>query len=239
MNPDDQQPIPQPIQPQQPQPLNGPVPRIPGQAVHPALTPELEQRHADSKRKYPQLSLSAGEFVIEEVKRHPIGIVSIWVFVLFLAAVVIAALSLYGLAHDSIAHTLMIKATALPSAAVLALPGFLVVGLVVLFGIVSTAVYQGNKFYVTSESIIQFVQTGLFNTKQQTVALINVEDCSSEQNGIVAQLLNYGTLKLSTQGEETVYHFRLVANPKRVVNLVIDASEKAVKILQGYPVNEW
>lgn len=235
MNPDNNNPqqVPQPVQP-----LNGPVPRIPGQAVHPALTPELQQKHADSKRKYPQLSLSAGEYVIEEVKRHPIGIISIWVFVLFLAAVIVAALSLYGLAHDSIAHTLMIKTAVLPAAAILAVPGFLLIGLIILFGIVSTAVYQGNKFYVTSESVIQFVQTGLFNTKQQTVALINVEDCSSEQNGILEQMLNYGTLKLSTQGEETTYHFRLVANPKRIVNLVVDASERAVKILQGYPVNE-
>jgi hypothetical protein len=239
MNPDDQQPIaPQYPQSQQPQPLNGPVPRIPGQAVHPALTPELEQKHQESKRAYPQLSLSAGEYVIEEVRRHPIGIVSIWVFVLFLVAVIVAALSLYGLAHDSIAHTLMIPAKTLPSAAVLSLPGFLIMALVVLSGVVSTIVYQGNKFYVTSESVVQFVQTSLFSTRQQTVALINVEDCSSEQTGILAQILNYGTLKLSTQGEETVYHFRLVANPKRIVNLVVDASERAVKILQGYPVNE-
>ena len=238
MNPDNQQPM-QPVQPDQTQPLNGPVPRIPGQPVHPALTPELEQKHAESKRKYPQLALSAGEYVIEEVKRHPIGLVSIWLFVIFLVVVIIGAVSMYGLAHDSIAHTFMVKPTALPSAALLSLPAFVLVGIVVLAGVISTIVYEGNKFYVTSESVIQFVQTSLFSTKQQTVALINVEDCSSEQNGILAQVLNYGTLKLSTQGEETTYHFRLVSNPKRMVNLVVDASERAVKILQGYPVNEW
>lgn len=222
-----------------PQPLVGPRPRVPGQQRQVQITPELEARHQESKRKYPQLSLSAGEYVIEEVRRHPIGLLSIWLLTIFLCVLVLAGLSLYGLNKDFIAQTIMVQASSLPSAALLFVPALILIAFFMLGGALATYVYEGNKFYITSESVVQFVQTGIFSTKQQTVNLINVEDASSEQNGPLEQILNYGTLKLSTQGEETTYHFQFVANPKRVVNVINDASERAVKMLQGYPVNEY
>jgi uncharacterized membrane protein YdbT with pleckstrin-like domain len=231
VNPNDQAP-------QQP-PLVGPKPRVPGQQRQPIVTPEIEAKHQESKRKYPQLSLSNGEYVINEVRRHPIGLLSIWALTAFLVLVVLLALPFYGIQHDAIANILMIPAANLPSAAILSIPAFILIAFFVLGGFIATYVYEGNKFYITSESIVQFVQTGLFNTKQQTVNLINVEDASSEQNGILEQLLNFGTLKLSTQGEETTYHFQFVANPKQVVNEINDTAERAVKILQGYPPTEY
>lgn len=236
MNPTPQDPLVQPAG--QPQPLVGPRPQIAGQPQHPALTPELEAKHKASKQRYPQLSLSAGEYVIEEVRRHPIGLVSIWLLTIFLILVILISLPLYGINHDLIAKTFLISPQLLPSAAILSIPALILVIFFGLGGVAATVVYEGNKFYITSESIIQFIQTGLFSTKQQTVNLINVEDVSSEQSGVLPQMLNYGTLKLSTQGEETTYHFQLVANPKRIVNLITDATERAVKLLQGYPVNE-
>lgn len=231
MNPNDQAP-------QQP-PLVGPRPRVPGQQRQPIITPEIEAKHQESKRKFPQLSLSTGEYVIEEVRRHPIGLLSIWALTGFLVLIVLATLPFYGIQHDSIANILMIPAANLPSAAIMTIPALILIAFFVLGGFIATYIYEGNKFYITSESIVQFVQTGLFSTKQQTVNLINVEDASSEQNGILEQLLNFGTLKLSTQGEETTYHFQFVANPKRVVNEINDTAERAVKILQGYPPTEF
>jgi uncharacterized membrane protein YdbT with pleckstrin-like domain len=225
--------------PQQLQPLGGPKPRIPGQQRQPVLTPEVLAKHQESKRKYPQLSLSAGEYVIEEVRRHPIGLISIWALTVFLVLVILVALPFYGIQHDLIAQTLMIPAANLPSAAIMTVPALILIAFFVLGGVIATYIYEGNKFYITSESIVQFIQTGLFSTKQQTVNLINVEDASSEQHGILEQFLNFGVLKLSTQGEETTYHFQFVSNPKRVVNVINDASERAVKILQGYPASEY
>lgn len=212
--------------------------------IHPTkppaiITPEVEARHKDSRTKFPHLSLSAGEYVIEEVRRHPIGLLSIWVIVGFLILIALAVAPFYGANISFIAQIFMTTPEQLPSAALLSVPSLLLAALFGLGGLVATIIYNGNKFYITNESIVQYIQTGLFTTKQQVVNLINVEDASSEKVNIIEHLLNYGTLRLSTQGEETIYHFRFVSDPQRVVHSINDASERAVKILQGYPASEY
>lgn len=203
------------------------------------ITPEIEKRHSDSRTRFPHLSLSAGEYVIEEVRRHPIGLLSIWVIVGFLVLVALSVAPFYSVNQAFIAQIFMTGVDQLPAPALLFIPSVLLVALFALGGFVATIIYNGNKFYITNESIVQYIQTGLFTTKQQVVNLINVEDASSEKVNIVEHVLNYGTLKLSTQGEETVYHFRFVSDPQRVVASINDASERAVKILQGYPASEY
>ncbi len=204
--------------------------------------PEMHRRHLDSKAKYPRVALSSEEYVIEEVKRHPIGLVSIWALITIIVAVLFVALAMYSTNRGTIMGFLTSGATAatvpLPTGAEL-FPFLL--GLVVLFvlgGVVATVVYLGNEFYVTNEAIFQYIQTSLFSTQTQVVNLINVEDVSQDQRGILQQILNYGTLKVSTQGEETTYHFYYVANPGRIVNVINDSSEKAVLKMQGVPVTE-
>jgi hypothetical protein len=203
------------------------------------ITPEQEAKHRESKNKYPHLPLSHGEYVIEEVRRHPIGLLSIWFITLLLIGVVFAAVALYGMNRDYIASIFMADPNTIPSAAVMTIPAFILSAFFALGGIIATIVYEGNRFYITNESIVQLVQPSLFSTKQQVVNLINVEDASSEQANIIEQILNYGTINLSTQGEHTRYRFRFVANPKRVTQAVNDAAEKAVRVLQGYPIGEF
>lgn len=231
-------------QPQTPQPHHPAHARVGAAKIHltkpPAiLTPEVEKHHNESKARFPYLSLSAGEYVIEEVRRHPIGLLSIWVIVGFLILVALAVAPFYGANQAFIAQIFMTTVDQLPAPALLFVPSILLVALFALGGMVATIIYNGNKFYITNESIVQYIQTGLFTTKQQVVNLINVEDASSEKVNIIEHLLNYGTLRLSTQGEETIYHFRFVADPQQVVHKINDASERAVKILQGYPASEY
>jgi uncharacterized membrane protein YdbT with pleckstrin-like domain len=228
------------MEPQQPQQMPKPAysqPR-PGRvpAGHTApVTPEIEAKHQKSKRDFPMLRLSTGEYVIEEVNRHPIGIVSIWLFTGFILLVILAVMPMYAMNQEFIAKLFLVEVAQLPNPAILTVPVLILAAFVTLGGIIATIVYRGNRFYLTTESVIQHVQYSLFNTKQQIVNLINVEDASMTQNGIIEQVLNYGTLRLSTQGEETIYHFRFVAHPKKVVDDVNDAMEEAVRRLDAAP----
>lgn len=227
----------QPQQPQQmpPRPHSQPRPgRVPA-GYNAPITPEIQAKHEHSKRDFPQLRLSAGEYVIEEVDRHPIGIVSIWLFTGFILLVILSILPMYSMNQAFIAKLFLVEISQLPNPALLTIPVLILAAFVTLGGIIATIVYRGNRFYLTTESVIQHVQYSLFNTKQQIVNLINVEDASMTQNGIIEQVLNYGTLRLSTQGEETIYHFRFVARPKKVVDDVNDAMEEAVRRLDAAP----
>lgn len=97
--------------------------------------------------------------------------------------------------------------------------------LFVLGGIIATMIYQANRFFLTNESVIQHIQTSLFSKKDQSISLANVEDASYRQQGILQTLLNYGSIRLSTEGEETTYRFNFVANPKKEIDKLNTAVE--------------
>lgn len=86
-------------------------------------------------------------------------------------------------------------------------------------------VYQNNKFFLTNESVIQEIQVSLFSRHEQTVSLQNIEDASYRQQGILQTMFNYGSIRLSTEGDETTYRFNFVADPKRHIAILNDAVE--------------
>lgn len=199
-------------------------------ATHP-LDPDIIAKHRESVLRYPELSLSPGEYVIESVRRHPIGLLSIWFVSGFLIIMTLALLPFYALNLSTIAA--MFAAGSLPSPADMSIPVFILAAFFALGGVIATIVYQGNRFYLTNESVIQHVRPSLFHTKTQIINLVNVEDASFDQRGILQQVLSYGTIRLSTQGQETIYHFYFVSNPPRVINAVNSAIEIAMRNLEG------
>jgi hypothetical protein len=82
-----------------------------------------------------------------------------------------------------------------------------------------------NQFFLTNESVIQEIQVSLFARREQTVSLSNIEDASYHQHGILQTLLNYGSIRLSTEGDETTYRFYYVANPRREIAILNNAVE--------------
>lgn len=198
--------------------------------VHVTPDHDTAVKHQASVTKFPHLRLSQDEYVIEAVRRHPIGMLSIWGMVALLTVIVFGALPLYADNYEGIVSAL---GFGLPNAAELAIPALILVSLFFLGGFIATVVYQGNRFFLTNESVIQHVKTSLLSDKVQIINLVNVEDASAEQKGIMQQLFGYGTIRLSTQGEETIYHFYYVKDPNHVINKVNDAVEVAMRKLEG------
>ena len=99
---------------------------------------------------------------------------------------------------------------------------------IILFGIglyIAIWVYMQNRFFLTNESVIQEIQISLFSKREQTVSLMNIEDSSYSQKGILQTLFNYGSIRLSTEGDETTYRFNYVADPKNQVAVLNNAVE--------------
>lgn len=187
----------------------------------------VDKRHQESAMRYPTLGLSRGEYVVAEVKRHPIGLLSIWIVVGLIVFATFALLPLYSTNLSTIADALMLSEQNLPSPAILGLVLMVASGLFVAGGLLATYVYNGNRFYLTNESVIQHIQISLFSKKEQHINLANIEDASYRQAGIVQHLFGYGSLRLSTEGDETTYRFPYVANPRNVVHQVTEAIENA------------
>lgn len=182
------------------------------------ISEEAKARHEESVRKYPNLNLSEGEYIINEVRRHPIGLIPIVGIAGFMVLLVLAGLIAYPSFELSSAGTI-------PAFGTIVLPAVLLIVLFLLGGYIAVWVYLNNKFFLTNESVVQEIQVSLFARHEQTVSLINIEDASFRQNGLLQTIFDYGSIRLSTEGDETTYRFNYVSNPKKQIATLNNAVE--------------
>ncbi len=207
----------QPTQPQQPTVVHVSRPLEPEK---PVMSVERQRLHDRSKRMYPFLNLSEGEFVIRAVRRHPIGL-----FLPLAAGTLIIGLFLSLLFNYDIFVERMAITGVLANVGVVAIPILVLVALIGLGMFIAYYVYVNNKFFLTNESVIQEIQVSLFSRHEQTVSLGSIEDASYTQHGILQHILDYGDIRLSTEGDETTYRFSYVASPKAHIAQLNNAVE--------------
>jgi len=186
----------------------------------PVISPEGLRLHERSKRLFPHLNLSAGEYVISAVRRHPIGLILPLVGGTLLISLALAIFFNYDVIIERFAVT-----GPLADASGIAVPIWVFVAIVALGMFISYYVYVNNKFFMTNESVIQEIQVSLFSRQEQTVSLGNIEDASYTQHGILQQILDYGDIRLSTEGDETTYRFSYVSSPKNHIAQLNNAVE--------------
>jgi Bacterial PH domain len=198
-------------------------------APQPSVEPRSRDGHPDDdmyKPHFSRLNLSAGEKVVSEMKRHPIGVLQIYISATaVLLALLVAAGALIKFAgskstKDVVAGTPL----NIPVGAILGIAGVLAL-LIVIIAAISIRVYRGNRLYLTNESVIQRVQNSLFDVREQQISLSRIDDVTFEQRGMIQQMFNYGTLRLSTEGEETTYYFHYAMNPREEAANIINAQE--------------
>lgn len=180
------------------------------------ISEELQKRHDESKKQYPFLNLSEGEVVILNLQRHPIGLL----LPLLAGGIVLAALTAVLVLYPTDATEY-----GLPGFGLAALILGLLMGLVGIGTYIAVWIYLQNQFFMTNESVIQEIQHSLFSRHEQTVSLGSIEDASFKKSGILQTLLDYGTIRLSTEGEETTYRFVFVSNPRRQVAILNNGVE--------------
>ncbi len=170
---------------------------------------------------FPGLNLSEGEYLIRVITRHPIGALPalatglailvvlfvVWADLPYIATWLQIDVSTINLVYFSLIMLFLITVTS-----------------VVTF--VAYFVYSNNRMFLTNESVIQEIQKTLFSHKGQTVNLLNVEDVSFKKQGVFQQAFNYGTVSLSTEGEQTNYDLSYARDPKGAADAINNAIEK-------------
>ena len=185
------------------------------------VSEEVKLKHIRSKQSFPDLNLSEHEYVLAVFKRHPIGlflptiISSILIFLTFL--VIINFKPDNGLYNP---------------AAILSF-GVLFIILIILVTYIYYHVYNSNKLFLTNEMVIQRIQLGLFSMSEQSISLADVEDANYTQSGLFQHIFNYGSIKLSTIGDEHTYSFIYASNPKKKID---DLNSAVEAFKNGRPV---
>lgn len=190
------------------------------QPEQPVISAETQRLHERSKRLYPLLNLSSGEYIIAAVRRHPIGLILPLAAGTLLISLALAIFFNYDILIERFAVS-----GVLADASGIAVPIWVFVAIVALGMFITYYVYTNNRFFLTNESVIQEIQTSLFSRQEQTVSLANIEDASYTQHGPLQQILDYGDIRLSTEGDETTYRFSYVASPKNHIAQLNNAVE--------------
>ncbi len=176
-----------------------------------------------SQSPQPKLSASAAKFVVLqqdeqvicEIKRHPIGLIGMYstgilVLVIVLAAAVVAP-----------QYVAMTQQTKLA----LFLGALIVMALTLLFTYIGKFVYTANRWIVTTDSITQVTQLGLFNTQTSQLSMANLEDVTVGQNTLLQQMFGYGTLQVESAGVRDKFQFPFCPQPNDYARKIIAAHE--------------
>lgn len=159
-----------------------------------------------------------GEREIFTIKRHPIARVRIYALCLFvtLLATGLAFMLASGALNDGSGEQDFTVVGAV----------FLAVGAIAtVFALLITKINAGNSWTLTDDSLTQVEQTGLFKRHSSQLALDNVEDVTSIQNGLLPELLNYGQLRVETAGEQGKFIFNFCPNPNYYAAQILTARE--------------
>lgn len=182
------------------------------------VSPDLKSKHDRAVQLYPQLDLSAHEYVILSVRRHPIGLIAPFSVAIILLCIVLTGLILLpdlfrtaGLPTDNLGIVYLVGCAAM---------ALIAAGMYVLYW-----VYVHNKFFLTNESIVEETQISLFSNNVKSVGLEDVVDVSYRKMGVVEQLFNFGTVQVGTKDDETPYIFHMVSNPKSQAAVLKEAVE--------------
>ena len=190
--------------------------------------PDLPQ-NPDPAKLNPLVVLRPGARVICQIKRHPFGILSMYVSggVAILIAIAIAVLV------PKIASNYTSFGTDLGPIAV----AVAVLAIVLISAMLWTAttIYWKNQWIVTDDSITQIIQDGLFGRRVSQLSMDNLEDITVDQEGFIQTMLNFGTLRAETAGERSKFVFAFCPNPSAYARKILEVHEAFLHQVRHQP----
>lgn len=159
------------------------------------------------------------EQIIFQIKRHPIGILAVYItssVLLIVLAVVAFGLAPHYLTSTSTSQVYGIAATIY----------FIFLLLVAGFVYISHMVYWDNSWTLSNESLTQVTRSSLFDKQSSHLSLGNLQDVTASQEGIMPHLFHYGSIRVETAGEGSKFVFPLCPNPNVYAQYILEARER-------------
>lgn len=163
--------------------------------------------------------VDSDETLLAVIKRHPFGIIKIYV-----QAVVglVGAMALIGLVLPDLLQLESNSGLYFG----MGIGTLVVAGVMLVILMIATVIYYQTKIVVTTKSITQTLQISLFSKKTSQLAVTSIEDVTSNKNGLFPTLLNYGQLKIETAGEQENFHFDYCPHPDHYAKLILDTRQQ-------------
>ena len=172
-----------------------------------------------------EFSLDPSEVILHRFKRHPIGLLQIFLVTVFIFAIMMVVMTVI-LSQDFISF---------PNDKLIIGVLFTVLGsLVVLGGVVAFWVYRQNEMVLTNEKVIQVQQTSLFDRQVSKLNLSKIQDVTARQDNLIQTIFKYGVLTIETAGEAANYNFPYTPRPNDQASRIAEAHEQYIKTHPGH-----
>ena len=164
----------------------------------------MEHQTVGIDNKYVNLiELDPQEKLICVIRRHIVGLVSVYLTGFFIAIMVLLGSMLFAIWIDrqpdlGQGGSIGLIATVL---------GIVLSALVLFFTYVAGYVFRNSVIIVTTDKIAQVIYRNLIDRKISQLALGDLQDTTVEQKGVLARLFKYGTLIIETAGEQNNFIF--------------------------------
>lgn len=164
--------------------------------------------------------VAPNEQKIADIRRHPIGLIIIYIQFFVAAALAIGLLAfLVPSVLGSGAGVQMFLAALV----------LLMVFVGFIFIVLATRVYRGNQLIITDINVTEVQQLGLFNRKVSELTMANIEDVSANTNGIFQTMFNFGTISVETAGAHENFIFKYCPNPNAYAKVLQDARQAFIE----------
>jgi hypothetical protein len=94
---------------------------------------------------------------------------------------------------------------------------FLALSLLIIF-----VLYYLNLHIITNIRIVDIDQVGLFRHMVSELHIEKIEDVTSDTNGILGNIFDYGTVRIQTAGTTERFEFQNVPHPARLTKIILD-----------------
>lgn len=170
------------------------------------------------------IKIEKDEKIILEVRKHWFVLFSKTLFLLFLLLLpILIAISANTL---NISDVIAIKGN--HTYLYIILSSVWILFIWITFFIIWTDYYL-DILMITNKRVIDIEQKGLFSREIAVSPLTRVEDATTEVNGIIATLLNFGNIHLQTAAESREFTINGVPNPSEIRRKIMTARENSLK----------
>ncbi len=165
-------------------------------------------------------AVTQGEKVHHIIKRHPIGLVPVYLFVLI--GTVVALVVFGGLIGGSGEDFIDIPD------GILGLLLLILIIFIFIAGMIGRQVYWANELLITDENVIQILRPTLLNRQVAQLNLGKIQDVSVSQKGFFQMTFKYGTIIIETAGEVASYKFVYAPKPNELAAKIILAHDEYI-----------
>ncbi|MEK7498708.1 MAG: PH domain-containing protein [Patescibacteria group bacterium] len=92
----------------------------------------------------------------------------------------------------------------------------------ILFAVAWTTNYYLDVVLITNRRLLKIEQKGLFARDIAEMRLERIQDIRVDVTGVIPSLLDFGTLKVQTAGEEEQFIIVDVPNPNSIKNIIFE-----------------